>query len=316
MHSSESRLVAHKALLKAKERLLWKQNLESWLAEAQRTLVEQRDRVKELEQAWSRESSDVKRLSGLSVVALVTAVLGTQERKLQKERQELAAASLKLEAGRQVADGLEMECDKLADELVGMEGAEVAYQAAFIDKERLIRDEGETGRRLAGLAEEEAKNQERARETQEALVVGRSVEFRLDRVIENLKSASTWGAWDLMGGGWIATGIKHSRLDDAKTEAIGAQTELLRFRRELADVGRDLAAKIEIGDFSRFADYFFDGLIMDWCVQSKISKALSEAEYVRRAVGPVIDQLRRENERCRTLASELQTQRGELIERA
>src|SRR5687767_8602736 len=127
MNSSESRLAAHKALLKAKERLLWRQRVESRLADAQRSLDEQRDRVKELEQTWSQESADVKRLSGLTVVALVTSVLGTKERKLQKERQELAAASLKLEAGREVADGLEMERDQLADELEGMEGADVEY---------------------------------------------------------------------------------------------------------------------------------------------------------------------------------------------
>jgi len=316
MIPSETRLIAHKAVLKAKEGLLWKQRLESRLAETERSLAEQRDRVKELERAWSRESADVKRLTGLSVVGLVTSVLGTKAQKLQKERQELAAASLKLEAGREVADGLEMERDKLADELTGMEDADVAYQAALIDKERLIRDEGETGRQLAALAEEEAKNREQARETREALAAGRNVEFRLDRVVENLNSASNWGAWDMMGGGWIATGIKHSRLDDAKAEAIGAQTELQRFRRELADVGHNLVASIEIGDFSRFADYFFDGLIMDWCVQNKISAALSQTKFVQDQVKDLVYRLRREEEQCRLKDSELQGKRETLIERA
>jgi len=316
MNPSESRQAAHGALLKAKEGLLWKQRLESRLAEAQRSLDEQLDRVKELERSWSDESADVKRLTGLSVVGLVTAVLGTKAQKLQKERQELAAASLKLEAGREVADGLEMERDKLADELAGMEDAAVTYQAALIDKERLINDDGEYGRQLAALAEEEAKNRERARETREALVAGRNVEFRLARVIENLNSASNWGAWDMMGGGWIATGIKHSRLDDAKTEAIGAQSALQRFRRELDDVGHDLVANIEIGDFSRFADFFFDGLIMDWCVQNKISSARSQAEYAQSRVGDLLYRLRHEEEQCRIKDEELRRSRTELIERA
>jgi len=35
---------------------------------------------------------------------------------------------------------------------------------------------------------------------------------------------------------------------------------------------------LEIGDFLTFADYFFDGLIADWLVQSKIQDAKAQVE--------------------------------------
>src|SRR5688572_32413687 len=115
--TSDARLKAHQGLLKAKEALLWKQRLETRLAQAEKALREQKERVLAHERAWNRESADVKRLTGLSVVGLFTSLLGTKEQRLQKERQEAAAASLKLDAAREVEDALAWDRDQLADEL-------------------------------------------------------------------------------------------------------------------------------------------------------------------------------------------------------
>jgi hypothetical protein len=60
-----------------------------------------------------------------------------------------------------------------------------------------------------------------------------------------------------------------------EAQASGRQRRLLAFDRELADVehgGLPLGA-IDVGSGLRFADYFFDGLIADWMVQSRINRA-------------------------------------------
>ncbi len=52
-----------------------------------------------------------------------------------------------------------------------------------------------------------------------------------------------------------------------------AKRDLRIFQRELNDVQMFLNLNLNIGDFLTFADLFFDGLITDYLVQSKINEA-------------------------------------------
>ena len=53
---------------------------------------------------------------------------------------------------------------------------------------------------------------------------------------------------------------------------------------------------IEIDGFTKFADFFFDGLIADWVVQSKIHDSQNSVEQVKYEVSSVLKKL---NERKR-----------------
>ena len=53
-----------------------------------------------------------------------------------------------------------------------------------------------------------------------------------------------------------------------------AQRHLRSFQKELADADERLGVSLDIGGFATFADYFFDGLIADWIMQSKIESYL------------------------------------------
>lgn len=50
---------------------------------------------------------------------------------------------------------------------------------------------------------------------------------------------------------------------------------------------------IEMGDFLSFADYFFDGIIADWMVQSRISDAKRQVDNAIHKVNYVLGQLKR-----------------------
>lgn len=52
-----------------------------------------------------------------------------------------------------------------------------------------------------------------------------------------------------------------------------AKRDLRIFQRELNDVQMFLNLNLNISDFLTFADFFFDGLITDYLVQSKINEA-------------------------------------------
>lgn len=52
-----------------------------------------------------------------------------------------------------------------------------------------------------------------------------------------------------------------------------AKYQLQRFQKELQDIDVPSEFTVNISDFLVFADFFFDGLLADWMVQSKIEDA-------------------------------------------
>ncbi len=91
-----------------------------------------------------------------------------------------------------------------------------------------------------------------------------------------------------------STAIKHSRIDDARGYAHTAQQRLRRFSGELADVNWKSELSIDIGGFATFADYFFDGLISDWVVQSRIRDSIQRVSSVKTQVHNLLTNLNNE----------------------
>ena len=239
--------------------------------------------VQALEQRVAREAKDVAKLEGLSLAALFASVLGDKSQKLRKERRELLAAELKLGTARQELAELEGQADELDAQLRELERERRAYDALLDRKESWLRQHGgPQAEAIFALAEEEGELAAQLREIEEALRAGRRAEDCLNACQAALGKAQGWGTFDLLGGGVLSTMAKRSNMDRARAEAEAAQAALSRFGRELEDLSRSHAIDLQMGGFLGFADYFFDGLIVDWVVQSRIRKADGE---VARAQG-------------------------------
>lgn len=108
-----------------------------------------------------------------------------------------------------------------------------------------------------------------------------AVNYTLGHLIEAQKylhSASNWGVFDMLGGGFFATMIKHGKMDDAKEALMRAKDSVKSLKKELLDVNEVIDVDLEIGDFLKLADYFFDGIVADWMVQSKIKDAQTQVD--------------------------------------
>lgn len=127
------------------------------------------------------------------------------------------------------------------------------------------------------------------KERREAIEAGHRALLSLRAAQENLDSAKSWGLWDMFGGGFFTTMFKHSKMDAAQRNMDQAKYDLQNFSRELKDVSVSCDLKIETGDFLSFADWFFDGFVVDWMVQDRINKA---REQVAEAVWQVQNILR------------------------
>lgn len=111
----------------------------------------------------------------------------------------------------------------------------------------------------------------------------------LEEARDYLSSARNWGIADILGGGFLTTLIKRGKMDDAERCLMRARNAMNRLAEELADLP---GARLEAGDFLEFADYFFDGAIADFLVQSRIKRTLEQTEEAMRRVRRVREQLR------------------------
>ena len=113
------------------------------------------------------------------------------------------------------------------------------------------------------------------------------------RAAEYLGSARSLGVWDMLGGGFLSTMLKHGKLDRARVEMENARDALRHFADELRDVEEIPEFNLDVGDFLTFADYFFDGFLADVMVQSRIRDAQAQVADAIRQVERIRDQLMR-----------------------
>ena len=130
------------------------------------------------------------------------------------------------------------------------------------------------------------------REINEAIQAGERALTSLRKAEEKLTSASNWGLWDIFGGGLISGIAKHSKMNEASSYLEEAKRNLTIFQKELRDVNGTYGLQLDIGGFLSFADFFFDGLIADYLVQTKIQDAKVQVRDAIQSVSGVLAQLK------------------------
>lgn len=114
---------------------------------------------------------------------------------------------------------------------------------------------------------------DRAKEVREARAAGERALDCLYAARDQLDSARNWGVMDMLGGGLISGLMKHSKMDKAEEYMARARNAVRDFQNELDDIQGIGSLSVEINDFLRFADFFFDGFFVDFMVQSRIRDA-------------------------------------------
>ena len=130
-------------------------------------------------------------------------------------------------------------------------------------------------------------------EIREAIAAGERALSSLYVAQDKLKSARGWGIFDLFGGGFIADMIKHSKMQEASKSMEEAKYFMQRFQKELSDVNGNFDLQLNVGGFLSFADFFFDGFLADYLVQSKIADARRQVDDAIVKVSRILDDLKR-----------------------
>lgn len=248
--------------------------------------------VRELESVKLEEQADVDRLEGRSLAAFFYNVIGKMDEQLNKERQEAYAARVKFDAAARELQGVEADLRRYESELSALRGCERRYEAVLKEKADAIKAAGgSNGEEILKLEERNAFLKSQKKELREAISAGNAALSTTQQVLSSLDSAEGWGTWDLFGGGLVADLAKHSHLDEAQGAVEQLQSQLRRFKTELADVTIQADMQVNVDGFLRFADYFFDGLFADWAVLDKINQSQSQVQNTKNQIESVLARL-------------------------
>jgi hypothetical protein len=278
--------------------------------ESDRNVLESKEG--ELRAIMEKEELDAEKLENTSIVTIFYSLLGSLDERTQRERGEALAAKLKYGQAVRDLDYVKDQISELNSERLNYADCGKEYARIFeIKKDMLVKENSDTAANILEMEEGLSVAEAQLKELQEANAAGKNVLASLDRVLDSLASASGWGTWDLFGGGLITDLVKHSRIDDANSEVITAQRLLSQFKTELADISiyGDMIS-IDQNSFLCFADFFFDGLIADWMMQTRINESLDSVSTVKSQVLNTLEGLtimeRRETENVKRFKTEIE----------
>ncbi len=268
----------------------------------------------ELRTVLIKEDKDVERLEKTTATSIFYAILGRKELQLEKEQQEAYSAKLKYDAVVSQMNDCCRRKERLIKEQEELVGCEQQYAQVFGEIQKLLHNDPHYADKLCALERQLGAVTSQRIEVSEAVEVGNACMRQIRCIEDSLDSAEGWGTWDLFGGGLLSDMAKHSHLDQAQADAGHLQMLLSSFRTELADVKINAEmGQVNIDGFLRFADYFFDGLISDWSVLSRVHDSQKSVFEVKKQVSSALSQLEITRGRCEDEKVSLEKQIADLV---
>lgn len=251
--------------------------------------------ISDLTAQLEKEEKDVEKLKTLSFANFYHSLINDKPEQLQKEEMEVMEVKARI-------DGLEAEVEAEKVRVDALRRTHSNPAALELEYDKLMEEKTEMVKRLrpelwSDLEDKGQKIDEmkmHLKEVKEASSAGKRALDHVGRIQKSLESAANWGAYDMMGGGLLATMAKRDHLDKAQTEMHQFQHQLKNFNRELKDVGDSIDFDIQIDDFLSFADWFFDGFFVDWAVQSKINDAKLQMRQLEGKIKGIVNKLHAE----------------------
>jgi DNA repair exonuclease SbcCD ATPase subunit len=280
-------------IIKTKYRLDEKNKLLKRIEKAEMELNKTKIELIDYKDKLDKEYKDVEKLENLSISSIFYNIIGSKENKLHEERKEYLEAKYKYETCKHEVENIKRDIDYMNKLLKDYIGIEEEYEELIKEKTEIISNSNdENSKKIEEIFERIKTNSSYITELNEAIKAGENALTSLEKVIESLKSARNYGLWDMFGGGMLSTMLKRNKMDEANQLATYAQHDILKFQAEMQDVNIALNSSFSYEGFGRFADYFFDGLFVDWIVQNGINKTLDNTVYTYNEIERLLSELR------------------------
>lgn len=303
-----------KQIQQAQEQMARKVHLErvvNSLADQRRELDR---RIISLRVEMRDEQADVEKLERSSLTNFFYSLMGKLEDKLEIERQQAQAAAMKHDAAVRDLAALDADLSRYRQELYALAGCDRRYKQLIEDKRSLLKQAGSpVSDRILELTDQIGQCDRSIRELDEAVTAGRRAKSTANGVLSKLDTALDYSTWDMAGGGLFADLAKHEILDEAQDLVNTLQVDLRRFKTELSHVSVTADIQVTVDGFLHFADYFFDGLFVDWAVRDRIREAQSRVQSTVYQIEHVMNQLNVKRAEMLTRQTVLQTQIDDLV---
>ncbi|KHE66748.1 hypothetical protein [Halobacillus sp. BBL2006] len=272
----------HEQLMEAKKRYLQQERLKRELNHLSNEQHELQRKEQQFLHTLQQEKEDVEKLERISLTNMFATLTGNNLERMEAEKREVVEARLKWREAYDSIQEMEQDLQVLKGRIDQLGDPSDEYERLLRQKKAYLIEKGQLeGQRLIEVAERRSEVQAELDEIDEAIVAGKQAVSALDQASSSLDSAENWGALDMLGGGLLTTAVKHSRVDDANTAVHSAQRHLRKFARELEDLGTHYNHNLEISGGLTLADFFLDGLIVDWFVQNRILTSHEEVRKMR-----------------------------------
>jgi len=274
----------------------------------------------EMETSLTKEQRDVETLEREGLTTMFRKFIGDREEKLDKEREEYLRASLRFNEIYKSVELIRFELDLLSKKEQNLEAVEGKVSSLINQREEeLMSMDPKVALQLKGIHEQTDKLNKYSIEVEEAVNSGEQALNFVRGAEKHLHDAQLMGHHDMWGSRGrygLSTGrFKHESIDKAKDMAHQSRHALIRFDNELKDVFKDhhLQVNMNIEEFGRFADIFFDNIITDYLIQQKITKSLVNITGTRQQLDLIMQLLLKEQNTIREKLDSLEKQRKELI---
>ncbi|MFW6196105.1 MAG: hypothetical protein ACOC5D_02095 [Thermoplasmatota archaeon] len=285
------------------------------LKSVEEKLQQKKEKLDVLEENFKDESEDVEKLKSISISSFIHTVLGDKSNKLKKEKEEYLEAKMKYDSFKNTVSSLKEEKERLEGIISKTDDLNRKYGELLKEKKnKLVQSDHKNADTIIELTEKKEDLKEDIKEIQEAQRAANDLVSSIEVMLDYIKSAENWGTLDLLGGGLISTAQKHSKLDKAKRKSEDVQNKLQKFQIELSNVDMSFDMDLELSSFTKTADYIFDGLIVDWFVQSKISEAFSKSQQLKEEVIDITQKLEDREEKTKRKLEDVEEKRIDLIE--
>lgn len=310
-------LELNKKLEEAQQKIYRLNKIDSILKELIKDESQIEDKIYELKTVLDKENLDVEELNRKNIISIFYSLTGKIQEKKEEEQREALAAKLKYDQANNDLEYIKTEISKLMEEKEEYKDCINEYKRLYAQKkELLIRSDGGSANKIIDISQKIEGSKRNLKELDEAISAGKAAVDSLDSALKSLGSAKGWGTWDLLGGGLISDFAKHSHIDNAMREVEQAHYQLRRFKSELADVKINYEIRFETDGFGKFADFFFDGLIADWYMQSKINNSYTSVSNVKNHVSSAIYRLEQLKEEETLNIEKLQNELNNVIIRS
>lgn len=276
------------------------------------------DKARDLRLALQKEEQDVKDLERITLSAFVQWITGRHEEALDREKAEARAAGLKYQAALLEKQDYEAALKRVAEQLRDLDKHKQRYNELLEQKKAAILDGGHPqAAQILALEGQIDRLQPDLRELREAVAAGREALNLADTILMDLARAADAAGFDAMGGGLLTDLYKYSKMDKAQQSIQQLQRALRRFNTEMRQARPLVTVDMPGQDgMLRFADFFYDGLVVDLMAYSQINKSRREVTRVADQVRTALHQLDQTRKQVERQQDRLRARIKELVEQA